>query len=158
MPYVLRDSKGQITRASARPIMGGQSVPYNAPELVAFLKARHQDPKEIEDAFLELRQTDTDMSRAIEDVVMALLRRHVLQLNDLPKPVQDRIALRVRLRVFIQSAYDQASRAVLYAQDQHPTPSDSTADIPLKGHAASELFINQPASSDPTFDEQGQMA
>src|SRR5689334_17142740 len=109
MPYILRDQNGQITRASVRAIHGADIVPHNNPDLVRFLQAHGQDPQKIEDSLSELRRTDGDMARAVEDVVMALLKKNVLKMTDLPKPVQDRMAIRVKLRVMIQEAYDLAS-------------------------------------------------
>ena len=109
MPFVIRDSAGQIVKATLRPIPNTENLPYNHPDLQAFLEKRGQNPQVVEDALAELRRTDADMSRAIEDVIMALLKKNILKMTDLPKPVQDRMALRVRLRAQIQDAYDQAS-------------------------------------------------
>ncbi len=109
MPYILRDREGKIYRASARALHGGEMVPYNHPELVEFVKNKGQDPQKIDESLTELRRTDADMSRAVEDVIMALLKKNVLKMTDLPKPVQERMALRVKLRVMIQEIYDQAS-------------------------------------------------
>lgn len=109
MPYIIRDASGKITRASARPIHGAEIVQSSHPELVAFVRANGQDPNAIQTAFDELKRTDGDMSRAVEDVVMALLKKNILKMSDLPPPVQDKMAQRVKLRVQIQEAYDQAS-------------------------------------------------
>jgi hypothetical protein len=109
MPYILRDSNGKITRVSARPIHTAEVVRSDDPEVVAFLKENGQDPEVIEKCFTELRRTDADMSRAIEDVIMALMRKNILKMSELPRPVQDKMALRVRMRVDIQEAYDKAS-------------------------------------------------
>lgn len=84
-------------------------VPYDHPDLLAFLKNNGQDPAKIDEALGELRRTDVDMSRAIEDVVMALLKKNILKMTDLPKAVQDKMAYRVGLRVRIQETFDQAS-------------------------------------------------
>lgn len=109
MPYVTRDATGKIIKATTRTIPNAEILPYNNPELQEFLKQRGQNPQLIDDALAELRRTDGDMSRAVEDVIMALLKKNILKMTDLPKPVQDRMALRVRLRAQIQDAYDQAS-------------------------------------------------
>lgn len=109
MPFVLRDPDGKVSRVSARALHGGEVLPYDHRDLQEFLKNNGQDPKKIEDALSELRRTDMEMSRAVEDVVMALLKKNVLKLTDLPKAVQERMALRVKLRVMIQEVYDQAS-------------------------------------------------
>jgi len=109
MPYILRDDKGKIYRASARSLHGGELVPHSHPDVVEFLKTRGQDPQQIDNALSELRRTDGEMARAVEDVIMVLLKKNVLKMSDLPKAVQDRMNLRVKLRVIIQDVYDQAS-------------------------------------------------
>ncbi|MFA6280449.1 MAG: hypothetical protein WC612_06635 [Bdellovibrionales bacterium] len=109
MPFILRDTSGKVVRASVQSIHGAEMVPYDHPDLTSFLEQNGQDPKKIEEALFELRRTDAEMSRAVEDVVMALLKKSVLKMTDLPKPVQDRMAFRVKLRVMIQDSFDQAS-------------------------------------------------
>jgi hypothetical protein len=109
MPYILRDETGKIARISARALHGGELVPHSHPDVVAWLTARGQNPKHVEEALGELRRTDLEMSRAVEDVIMVLLKKNVLKMTDLPKAVQDRMALRVKMRVMIQDIYDQAS-------------------------------------------------
>jgi len=109
MPYIFRDEHGKITKASARAIHGAELVSHNHPEVMEFLKTHGQDPKHVEEALNELRRTDVEMSRAIEDVIMALLKKNILKMTDMPKAVQDRMALRVKLRLLIQEIYDHAS-------------------------------------------------
>ena len=109
MPYILRDEHGAVVKASARSLVGGELVPHSHPEVVAFLKAHGQEPKQVEEALSELRRTDNEMARAVEDVIMVLLKKNVLKLSDLPKAVQDRMQLRVKMRVIIQDIYEQAS-------------------------------------------------
>ncbi|MDP9128300.1 MAG: hypothetical protein M3N08_08595 [Pseudomonadota bacterium] len=109
MPYILRDENGKVLRVSARSLHGGELVPHSHPEAVAFLTSHGQNPKQVEEALSELRRTDMEMSRAVEDVIMVLLKKNVLKMTDLPKAVQDRMALRVKMRVTIQDIYDMAS-------------------------------------------------
>lgn len=109
MPYIVRDDNGKVTRASARQIIGAEGVPYDHPDLVNFLRERGQDPQKVDEALADLRKTDAEMMRAVEDVIMALLKKNILKMTDLPKPVQDRMSMRVKLRVIIQDIYDQAS-------------------------------------------------
>jgi len=109
MPYILRDESGKINKASARPLLGGELVPHNNPEVIVFLKQRGQDPEQIEFALNELRRTDNEMARAIEDIIIVLLKKNLFKMTDLPKPVQDRMNFRVKQRVLIQDIYDQAS-------------------------------------------------
>lgn len=109
MPHVLRDANGKIYRASVRPVPGAEVLPYGHPDVVAFLRDNGQDPSRVEEALAELRRTDADMSRAVEDVVMALLKKNILKMNDLPNAVQDKMSSRARLRVLMQDSFDQAS-------------------------------------------------
>jgi hypothetical protein len=113
MPYIQRDESGKIVKISTRGLTGAELVPHNHPEVLAFLRARGQDPGLVETALSELRRTDNEMARAIEDVVMILLKKNIIKMSDLPKPVQDRISFRVKMRVTIQDIYDQATARVL---------------------------------------------
>jgi hypothetical protein len=109
MPFVIRDAAGKVIKATTKALPNAETLPYNHADLQEFLATRGQNPQVIEEALAELRRTDADMSRAVEDVIMALLKKNILKMTDLPKPVQDRMALRVKLRAQIQDAYDQAS-------------------------------------------------
>lgn len=109
MPYLQRDETGKVFKVSVRSLVGGEVVPHSHPEVVAFLRQRGQDPQLVEVALNELRRTDNEMARAVEDVIMILLKKNVIKMTDLPKPVQDRISFRVKQRVLIQDIYDQAS-------------------------------------------------
>ncbi len=109
MPYIIRDASGKVTRATVQAIHGAEMVPYNHPDLVAFLQANGQEPTKVEEALSELRRTDAEMSRTVEDVVMVLLKKNILKMSDLPKPVQEKMAYRVKLRITIQETFDQAS-------------------------------------------------
>jgi len=109
MPYILRSENGKIVKISTRTLSGGELVPHNNPEVIAFLRQRGQDPQQVETALNELRRTDGEMARAVEDVIMLLLKKNIIKMTDLPKQVQDRISFRVKQRVMIQDIYDQAT-------------------------------------------------
>lgn len=109
MPYVLRNEQGQITKVSSFQVPGSEGLPANHPDLMSFLSGNGINPTMVEGAINELRRTDNEMSRAIEDLITALLKKNVLKMSDLPKAVQDRIAFRISLRMQIQQAYDRAS-------------------------------------------------
>jgi hypothetical protein len=109
MPYVFRDEAGKISRATVRQVVGAEMLPYDHPELVSFLEQNGQSQQKVTEALGDLRKTDVEMTRAVEDVVMALLKKNVLKMTDLPKPVQERMAYRVKLRMLIQDVYEQAS-------------------------------------------------
>ncbi|MDD4617265.1 MAG: hypothetical protein PHW76_09210, partial [Alphaproteobacteria bacterium] len=102
-----------IVKISARGLSGGEVVPHNHPEVIAFLRQRGQDPSQIEAALIDLRRTDGEMARAVEDIIMILLKKNIIKMTELPKQVQERISFRVKQRVLIQDIYDQASACIL---------------------------------------------
>ena len=109
MPFIYRDEIGKISKISVRTLVGGDCLPHSHPEVIDFLKNHGQDPAHIEQALNELTRTDGEMARAIEDVVIILMKKNLFKMTDLPKPVQDRISHRIKQRVLIQDIYDQAS-------------------------------------------------
>lgn len=109
MPYLVRDREGKVTRISLQPVLGAVGVPFDNPDLRAFLEKNGQDPKKVDEHLAELRRTDNEMARAVEDLLMALLKKNLIKMTDLPKAVQDRMAFRVKLRMMIQESFDQAS-------------------------------------------------
>ncbi len=113
MPYIQRNEKGKIVKASVRALVGGEVLPHNHPEIIEFLRQRGQDPQHVETALVELRRTDGEMARAVEDVILVLLKKNIVKMTDLPKEVQERMSFRVRQRVLIQDVYDQATARVV---------------------------------------------
>ena len=109
MPYIYRNESGKISKISVRALVGGDTLPHNHPEVMEFLKHHNQDPTQVELALKELQRTDGEMARAIEDVVIVLMKKNLIKMTDLPKPVQDRMSNRIKQRVLIQDIYDQAS-------------------------------------------------
>ena len=110
MPYIVRDDEGKIQRISTRPLMGSEMLPHHHAEVTEFLKSRQQNPDEVTRVVSELRDTDADMTRAIEDLITVLLKKNILKMTDLPRQVQDRMAARSKLRVKLEEIYDRASR------------------------------------------------
>lgn len=109
MPYIVRDESGKISKVSVRPVPGAEMLPHDHKEVITFMEDRGVPTALIAEALGELRRTDNEMSRAVEDVITALLKKNILKMSDLPKAVQDRISYRVKMRVQIQESYDRAS-------------------------------------------------
>ena len=109
MPYILRDGTGKVARVSVHNFGGAEGLPHSHPEIVGFLRTHGQDPGSVEEALKELQRTDAEMVRAVEDLITALLKKNILKMTDLPKPVQERITSRVKLRMLIEDAYHRAS-------------------------------------------------
>jgi hypothetical protein len=110
MPYVVRDQDGKVSKISARSIPGADILPHDHADVLAFLQKKGIEAGVVAESLSELRRTDNEMSRAVEDVITALLKKNILKMTDLPKAVQDRIAYRVRMRMQIQETYDRASQ------------------------------------------------
>jgi citrate lyase gamma subunit len=112
MPFVYyHPETGAIVKISTTQLPNTQFRPHDHPEVQGFLENRGVDPATVKQNLDELRRSDLDMTRTIEDVVTALLKKGVLRMSDLPKEVQDRMALRMRIRAQITEAYDRASSA-----------------------------------------------
>lgn len=124
MPYVLRDGSGKIVKVSSFQVPTAEGLPADHPELLTFLNHNGVSPDMVEGAIKELRRTDSEMSRAIEDLITALLKKNVLKMSDLPRAVQDRIAFRISLRMQIQQAYDRASGTA----QQQTAPANTPAN------------------------------
>jgi len=109
MPYITRNNENEIINATAQEIYGAALVPYDDPDLLDFLEKNGQDPKKILNTLDELRKSDAAMARAVEDVINALLKKNLLKMIDLPKPVQDRMAKRIKLRMEIENTLHKAT-------------------------------------------------
>jgi hypothetical protein len=133
MPFILRNPAGKIIRASVKPLVGGEALPHHNPEVLQFLIDHQQDPQQVVDALAELQVTDGEMARAIEDIIIILLKKNVFKMSELPRPVQDRMAMRTKLRTKIEEAYDKASRA---SEKEHPR-QDKSADA---GHGTGDTI------------------
>jgi len=109
MPYIVRDENGKIVKVSARQTHGMDLLPHNHPDVTEFLKIHGQNPETVDEILAELRRTDGEMARAVEDVIMVLLKKNMIKMTEMPKAVQERMALRLKLRTMLQDIYDQAS-------------------------------------------------
>lgn len=109
MPYIIRNEAGEIVNATTQEIYGAEMVPYDHPDLLSFLMKNGQDPQDIVDSLNELRSSDAAMARAVEDVINALLKKSILKMIDLPKPVQNKMTQRIKLRLDIENTLHKAT-------------------------------------------------
>ena len=94
MPYVGRDTAGQITVVSDRLTDAAfDQVPPNDPELRAFLQDAGNDQ-----ARERLSESDLEMVRVIEDLVDVLIGKNVFNFTDLPRIAQKKLLNRRQLR------------------------------------------------------------
>lgn len=96
MPYVDRDREGRITalRAHIDAAGGRELLPGDHPEVIAFLEA--QDITAPPRAALD--QSDAEMSRVLEDLVDLLIRKGLIEANELPNSARRKLIRRRDLR------------------------------------------------------------
>lgn len=97
MPYVIRDSEGQVVAVSEVPLDdAAEELSPDDPQVLALLSrtcvAEYADG---DDAFVN---SDLSFIRVLEDLIEILLRRGVIALSDLPAPAQDKLMQRRALR------------------------------------------------------------
>ncbi len=98
MPYVQRDSTGQVVAIFAQPGPGhDEFLPAGHPELAALSGAG------------EFAHLDADLIRVIEDVVDVLIDRGLLRLTDLPPDAQRKLLARKGARARLREGLDLLS-------------------------------------------------
>lgn len=92
MPFIKRDSAGQIAVVSNEPLgEDGVEISVDAPELRAYLSNLAGENNVFE-------SSDMKMIRAIEDVIDLLIVKNVISITDLPAAVQHKLLERRSLR------------------------------------------------------------
>jgi hypothetical protein len=93
MPYVLRDSNGQINAVSQSDaaIKGWEKIDSGAKEYVEYLDSAMKE----EDPF---RESDIQLARVLEDLISLLIDRDFIRFTDFPEPAQKRLIDRQGLR------------------------------------------------------------
>lgn len=98
MPYVQRDSTGQVVAIFAQPGPGhDEHLPAGHPDLAALAGAG------------EFAHLDADLIRVIEDVVDVLIDRGLLRLTDLPPDAQRKLLARKGARARLREGLDLLS-------------------------------------------------
>ena len=95
MLYVQRNAQGQLIRVEAADFAGAQeSLPADAQEIQAWFA--NQD---VESSLMQLKQSDLDMIRVLDDLVQVLMNKGVLRITDLPAAAQSKLLSRTQARV-----------------------------------------------------------
>ena len=92
--YVKKDSNGEVIAISLEPSDGSTIADTSDPAVKAFLTKANLDIS----AGAQLRSSDADSVRIIEDLVDTLIARGVIRFTDLPNPAQERLLERKLLR------------------------------------------------------------
>jgi hypothetical protein len=103
MVYVQRDAEGRILRVEYDPFEGmNDSLAVESPELQRWLSVR----MEVKSKLDQLRQTDLDMIRVLEDVLYILIDHGVIQYTELPEAARRKLDQRALVRADLEGLID----------------------------------------------------
>lgn len=103
MVYVQRDAEGRILRVEYEPFEGmSDSLAVESPELQRWLSVR----MEVKSKLDQLRQTDLDMIRVLEDVLYILIDHGVIQYTELPEAARRKLDQRALVRADLEGLID----------------------------------------------------
>lgn len=92
MFYVQRDSEGCIQSVQKESDKDhGEWLSIDHPDMIDFFNERNSPEK-------KLLASDLEMSRAIEDLIEVLVKKHVINFTDLPEATQNKILKRKEIR------------------------------------------------------------
>lgn len=103
MVYVQRDAEGQILRVEYAPFEGmNDTLAAESPELQRWLNVR----LEVKNKLDQLRQSDLDMIRVLEDVLYILIDHGVIQYTELPEAARSKLDQRALVRADLEGLID----------------------------------------------------
>lgn len=94
MLYVKRDAWGNLQQVEAAPFEGMDG------ELLADSQEAQAwyANQTVESSLLQLKQSDLDMIRVLEDLITVLIRKGVVRITDLPEAAQSKLVGRSKAR------------------------------------------------------------
>ncbi len=99
MVYVQRDAEGLLLRVESEPFEGmTDTLAVESEELESWLKTR----EEVRARLTSLKQTDLDLIRVLEDVVIVLVERGVISFTDLPEAARNKLDERALARAELE--------------------------------------------------------
>lgn len=94
MYHIQRNQDGKLTRVQVTPFDDmDDTLPADHPEIAAWLS-----DQTVEDSLSQLRQSDHEMVRVLEDLIDVLISKGVISITDLPPPAQAKLLQRTRAR------------------------------------------------------------
>ena len=94
MFYVQRDAAGQLLRVEAASYEGfSEILPADNAEIQEWF-----GDDEVENSLKQLKQSDLDMIRVLEDLITVLIRKGVVRITDLPEAAQSKLVGRSKAR------------------------------------------------------------
>lgn len=101
--YVKRDTKGRIMAVSTEAGAGfDEQVDPNDEGLRTFLDQINDESAEVSDQVQQLRESDAELTRVLEDIINLLTDKGVIQFTDLPEAAQEKLLQRKSLRKHIR--------------------------------------------------------
>lgn len=94
MLFVLRNASGNIISLHREPVTGGEPLPGDHPEVLAFL---HMDG-----SAAGFGSLDANLVRVLEDLIDVLINRNVIRITDLPPEAQHKLLERKRFREHVR--------------------------------------------------------
>lgn len=94
MLYIKRDSYGNLLQVEAAPFAGMDGeLAADSQEAQAWYANQTA-----ESSLLQLKQSDLDMIRVLEDLITVLIRKGVVRITDLPEAAQSKLVGRSKAR------------------------------------------------------------
>ncbi|MFP4209001.1 MAG: tryptophan synthase subunit beta like protein [Wenzhouxiangella sp.] len=101
--YVKRDENGQIVAISAVAETGFEEQLDSAdPQLTLFVDSIQQQSVQATEEVRQLRSSDVELARVVEDIINLLTDKGVIQFTELPEAAQQKLLQRKSLRRHIQ--------------------------------------------------------
>lgn len=103
MVYVERDEAGRILRVETEPFasMSG-TLAWQSEEIEVWLSAQEEVRRRLND----LKNTDHEMIRVLEDVISLLVERDIIRFTDLPEIARIKLDERALARAEIEALRD----------------------------------------------------
>lgn len=102
MFYVHRDAQGRLQQVQAAPYEGyTEELPADHAEIQEWFSDDH-----VQNSLKQLKQSDLDMIRVLEDLIEVLTSKGVIRLTDLPPGAQAKLTNRKNTRRALGSLTD----------------------------------------------------
>ncbi len=98
MVYVERDAQGRLLRVEQKPFEGAEHMAVESEELQNWLKVKEEVKARLE----SLHSSDLELVRVLEDVIIVLVDRGVIQYTDLPAAAREKLDQRAVARADLE--------------------------------------------------------
>jgi hypothetical protein len=98
MVYVARDAQGRLLRVEQKPFEGAEHIAVESEELQNWLTMK----EEVKERLESLHSSDLELVRVLEDVIIILVDRGVIQYTDLPLAARTKLDERALARADLE--------------------------------------------------------